>query len=129
MGVGDINGDAKMDVVLLDLQGVPTIDLLLGNGSGGFTYEQSIQSYVNPSYLDLLYLRDLNGDGHPDILVTDPLGADFRVYLGNGNGTFSAATTYSAGTAAGPFLLADVDRDGHPDVVTVYYEAPYQLGY
>lgn len=105
--------------------------VLLGNGSGGFTYEQSIQSYMNPSHLDLLYLRDLNGDGHPDILVTDPLGADFRVYLGNGNGTFSAATTYNAGTPAGPFLLADVDGDGHPDVVALYYEAnaPYQLGY
>lgn len=128
MGVGDINSDGKMDLVVLDGSAA---DLLPGNGAGGFTYEQSIQLNVNEATADLLYLQDLNGDGHPDILVTDPIGADFRVLLGNGDGTFATPVTYSLGTPAGPFLLVDVDGDGHPDVLTVYYDAnrPYQLGY
>jgi len=126
--VGDINGDGKMDVVLF---AGANIFLLLGNNSASFTFGGTLQSYQNGSNVDAMYLLDLNGDGHLDILTTDSVGADFEVFLGNGDGTFSNYTRYSAGTPAGPFLLADVDGDGHPDVLTVYFETnqPFQLGY
>lgn len=122
IAVGDINGDGKADLVLTDISN-GTIYALLGNNSGQFTYNGSIQTYqTGPTYL-----VDLNGDGILDLIATDPLGADFLVYLGKGDGTFPSFTRYSVGTAAGPFLLADVNQDGHPDILFDYY--PNQLGY
>jgi hypothetical protein len=70
-------------------------------------------------------VADLNGDGHPDLVVANPcefnnqcdLGG-VTVLLGNGDGSFQAPVTYSSG-GYDPFSVAigDVNGDGHPDLV------------
>jgi hypothetical protein len=120
--VGDINGDGKMDLVLTDRQN-GAIFTLLGDNSGNFTYSGSIQTYTRGP----TYLVDLNGDRKLDLVATDPIGADFLVFLGKGDGTFPSFTRYTVSTPAGPFLLLDVNRDGHPDIFFSYY--PNQLGF
>lgn len=64
-------------------------------------------------------LGDLNGDGHLDIVVanTDNPGT-IAVLLGNGDGTFKPAVTYSAGEWPQFVLIADFNHDGHLDVAT-----------
>jgi hypothetical protein len=120
--VGDINGDGNTDLALLDSQN-GYIYFLLGNSAGHFTPSTPVQS----STRDAVYLLDLNGDGHLDILTTDSIGAGFVVYLGKGDGTFGGYTRYGFTTSGGPFLVADVNSDGHPDVFAVEY--PGNLGY
>jgi hypothetical protein len=129
---GDLNGDGKLDLALFTGS---DLYILLGNSSGSFTYSADLTAYQNGANADSVSLVDLNGDGHLDIVTTDDLGADFEVFLGNGNGTFANFVRYSVNNAAGPFLLADVDGDGHPDVVTIYYPSGditqgvfYQIG-
>ncbi len=133
LAVGDLNGDSKADVALFTGSDVY---ILLGNGSGSFTFSGDLLAYQNGADVDSISLFDLNGDGHLDIFSTDALGADFEIFLGNGNGTFSNYVRYSVNHAGGPFLLADVDGDGHPDVLTAYYPSIdvtpgvlFQLGY
>jgi hypothetical protein len=122
MAVGDINGDGKADLALLDYSNA-VIYTLLGNNTGNFTFSSTIQSFTRGT----VSLVDLNGDGKLDILTTDPIGATFLVYLGKGDGTFPTFTRYSVNTSAGPFLLVDLNGDGHPDVLVTYN--PGLIGY
>ncbi|MFY9559088.1 MAG: FG-GAP-like repeat-containing protein [Terriglobales bacterium] len=60
---------------------------------------------------------DLNGDGKLDLVLTAyPYGA-VAILLGNGDGTFQGAGTYFSGGAANSVVVADLNEDGHPDLV------------
>jgi hypothetical protein len=65
---------------------------------------------------------DLNGDGRPDLVYTDfgatATSATTHVLLNNGDGTFTSGQTIS--TAGTSVVVADFDRDGHPDLEWVW---------
>jgi hypothetical protein len=58
--------------------------------------------------------NDLNGDGKQDLVVND--GADVSIYLGNGDGTFTAGASYSTIEDVGYVTITDLDGDGNADV-------------
>jgi hypothetical protein len=66
---------------------------------------------------------DVNGDGHPDLIVVNQGNAaahasgTVSVLLGTGTGTFGAQTTYAAGFRPDTVTTADVNGDGHLDLV------------
>lgn len=62
-------------------------------------------------------LADVNGDGKLDLLVADG-GGTLGVSLGNGDGTFAAAQSYSSGGwGTYAIVVGDVDGDGHLDLI------------
>jgi VCBS repeat-containing protein len=123
-----LNVDGQLDLVTANIGGdvnaVPTptgtVSVLLGNGGGTFS---AATPYPTGSVLPLsVAIGDLNGDGHLDLAVAnygDPSFGDgtISVFLGDGDGTFSAATQYSTGTP-GPQSVAigDLNGDGHLDL-------------
>jgi hypothetical protein len=80
---------------------------------------------------DSVAVADLNGDGHPDLVVANCqtlfnqsicddsfTSGSVSVLLGNGDGTFQAAVSYSlGGNGATSVAVADLNGDGHPDLV------------
>src|SRR5882757_9422295 len=69
-------------------------------------------------------VADVNGDSKPDLIVANPCtdgtcqGSSVGVLLGNGDGTFGTVATYaSGGNKTYSVVVADVNRDGKPDLV------------
>lgn len=64
---------------------------------------------------------DFNGDGILDLAVSNKSNDTVAILLGNGDGTFQGAVTYSVGN--GPFptwvVAADFNNDGKPDLAVV----------
>ena len=97
--------------------------MLLGNGDGTF---QTAQSYSSGGYdAYSVAVGDVNKDGKADLIVANGCqsanqctSGDIGVLLGNGDGTFQSAQTYSSGgVVAASVAIADVNRDGNPDLL------------
>ena len=68
-----------------------SITVLVGSRDGSFQVAWQVAVPVKQSVFRVA-VADFNGDGMPDLAVTDEEDDTFQVLLGNGNGTF----TYSA---------------------------------
>ncbi|MBN9414676.1 MAG: VCBS repeat-containing protein [Candidatus Eremiobacteraeota bacterium] len=121
---GDFNGDGNPDLVTANFDG-GTLSILRGNGTGAFPTVTSLAltagTFANrPSKV---LVTDFNADGRADIVVTDGVDAatsnnQAQVFLGNGDGTFGAATVLNTGTFPRGLAAADFNGDGRIDFVT-----------
>jgi hypothetical protein len=118
---GDFNGDGNLDLAVGINNTSNPVAILLGDGKGNFTPVTSSPITVsgNP-----ILVQDFNGDGIPDLLLSNSSTGLLTVLLGNGDGTFTAkgspvATNYGVF----PVVAADFNGDGIPDLAAAggYY--------
>src|SRR6201999_98278 len=59
---------------------------------------------------------DLNNDGHADLVFPNQNDDNVQIFLGNGDGTFTAKATFPAGTSPEITLVGDLNADGILDL-------------
>jgi hypothetical protein len=113
LAVGDANGDGHLDIAVVTLN-LSEVFVLLGKGGG--TFQHLIHQFTGSLYhLGAVDFVHADLDALPDLLLVGTGGA--ALMLGNGNGTFRAPMVVLP--QAGRTRIADVDRDGIPDVVAL----------
>ena len=72
-------------------------------------------------------VADLNGDHVPDLVVANGDDNSATVLLGNGRGLFSEAvgSPFFAGNAPNDVAIADINKDGKPDLVFANHTKKY----
>jgi hypothetical protein len=60
---------------------------------------------------------DFNGDGYPDLVVTNKIDGNVSILLGNGHGSFAPQVTYDVAGVPAAVAVGDVNHDGKPDIV------------
>ena len=146
--LADVNGDGRPDLLVADTVSYSPfsfvsnfrggVSVLLNRGDGTFASPVLYDSGGYISSADLL-AADVNGDGFPDIavlsvcsvlgVVTGPsalctdgngnrISGSVGVLLGNGDGTFRLASSYSSGgITPGSLAAVDLNRDGRLDLL------------
>ena len=125
--VAEVNGDGKPDLIVTGCADlgciIGQVNVHLGNGDGTFQVGQAYAS--GGSDPARIQVADVDGDGNPDLLVANSCvvidnschPGVVGVLLGNGDGTFQAAKPYASGGFTTSIAVADVNRDGKPDIL------------
>lgn len=117
VAIGDLNGDGIPDLAVANVGG--TVTILLGSGGGVFQAAQTI-SVGDPtaSSPSSIAIGDVNGDGIPDLVMTDGSAGTLITVLGVAGGGFQAPiTSESLFIEPGSIALADLNGDGILDAV------------
>jgi hypothetical protein len=114
--VGDLNGDGKLDLAVANYAGAD-VSVLLGNGAGSFTPAPGSPIPVGGGPTSVI-IGDFNGDGRPDLAVTNSYESNLTVLLGNGVGGFAPAggSPIVVGDDPNAVASADFNGDGKPDL-------------
>jgi hypothetical protein len=125
--LADLNGDGKPDLTTANI-GPDTVSVLLNRGNGSFATRRDYPTGVFPNALEI---ADLNNDGKPDLTTSydyrSPDSNTVSVLLNPGNGGFLPRADYRTGGAIDVPIVADLNGDRRPDLVTAYGDSVFVL--
>lgn len=114
---GDFDNDSIPDLAVANSK-TPSVTVLLMNANGTVRARRDFVVAQNPTGITA---ADLNHDRKLDIITSnqDPNSSrTMSVLMGNGDGTFQPAKYFYGGVKPIGITSADVDSDGHFDIIT-----------
>ena len=113
----DINDDSINDLLTAN-SGDNTISIFIGNGDGTFSPGSPATISVTQQPTDLTK-ADFNGDNITDLAVVNFLSNDVYIFIGNGDGTFTPASTPSFNVDTAPIAVIshDFNDDDKDDLI------------
>lgn len=122
----DVNSDGNMDILAGEDDGVFTVHI--GRGDG--TFSTGVSYVADPTSGDAYAVKsgDFDGDGILDVVATGYDGGGFlSISIGNGDGTFKAATSYVSDGGALRMEVEDFDQDGNLDLAVADWASPDRI--
>ncbi|CAF2869780.1 unnamed protein product [Rotaria sp. Silwood2] len=115
VAIGDFSYDNQLDLATANY-GTNKIGIFLGIRNGTFQAQTTFLVGNKPSWISV---ADFNDDSYLDIAVLNSGDNNVGIFLGNGNGVFGTQATFSVGNSTWNyfFAVADLDSDGHLDIV------------
>lgn len=118
LAAADMNGDGQPDVTL-GHQDLGSIAVLLGDGK-----EKLASAPGSPFRLGRGFyphaIGDVNGDGKPDVVAPDIMGAAIVVGLGDGKGGLRAGAAIRVKPRPFDIMLHDLNGDGFLDIAATH---------
>jgi hypothetical protein len=115
----DFNKDGLLDFACLaTVTKTPYVEVFLNQGNGTFAHTST--SPVRSGTFALV-AADLNKDGFADLITiaNGTFSSTMSVYLGKGNGNFTAGNVYLLGQSPTQAVTADFNKDGNEDIAVV----------
>jgi hypothetical protein len=107
IGAADLDQDQSLDLVL----GGPSVDVLWGDGTGGFTSPLAYADVVGAS----VAVGDLNGDDRDDVVATDYSGSIHALLAGTAR-TAATIVSHPIGRVPESIAIGDLNGDGTQDL-------------
>ncbi|MEP6676033.1 MAG: FG-GAP-like repeat-containing protein [Ferruginibacter sp.] len=119
MLVSDFNGDGKPDIAMINIIGKLVNVFNNTSNSNGLSFGAAI-GFATGNNPQRMIAADLDGDGMPDLAVTNMSANSFSVLKNTSSGStvsFDAKIDFTTGAAPYGIAFMDADADGKPDIV------------
>jgi FG-GAP-like repeat/Biotin-protein ligase, N terminal len=121
--VADLGGNGNLDVIAEHESTGQVAVHFFGGAQGTTLLRSETISPLSAMGWNVIGAADLNGDGHPDLLLQNSSTRQVMVaYLGGSSGTAVTATQELSSSSFGGWTavgMQDMNGDGHPDLILV----------
>jgi 6-phosphogluconolactonase (cycloisomerase 2 family) len=127
VAIGDLDGDGKPDLAVANLNS-SRVSVFRNTGSSGSIAFAAGVDFATGQFPESVAIGDLDGDGKPDLVVTNRFNT-VSVYRNTGSsgsiaaGSFAAKVDFTTGNNPSSVAIGDLDGDGKPDLAVANYNS------